>query len=110
MIEAGRLRLRAPHGGRRGMDGDEGGQSGSQSGGHGAGDERGAIASGDTPASAASSPSSSSSSSPAGAREPLPRRASTLSRQSLALYTALIVYGSWYPFSGWRSLRLSPFA
>lgn len=38
-----------------------------------------------------------------------PRQASTLSRQALALYTALIVYGSWYPFSGWRSLGLGPF-
>ncbi|MCX5541749.1 VanZ family protein [Paraburkholderia sp. CNPSo 3076] len=108
MIEAGRLRLRAPQGGRRGMDGDEGGQSGGQSGGQnsgqGAGDERGAIAGGDTPAPAASSAS------PAAAREPLPRQASTLSRQALALYTALIVYGSWYPFTGWRSLGLSPFA
>ncbi|MEX3953823.1 VanZ family protein [Paraburkholderia sp. EG287B] len=104
MIEAGRLRLRAPHGGRRGMDGDEGGQSGGQSNGQGAGDERGAIASGDTPAPA------SSASSPAAARESLPRQASTLSRQALALYTALIVYGSWYPFTGWRSLGLSPFA
>ncbi|MEM5315778.1 VanZ family protein [Paraburkholderia sp. JHI869] len=107
MIEAGRLRLRAPHGGRRGMDGDEGGQSG----GPGAGEERGAIASGDTPAPHAATPASASSSpTPAPAREPLPRQASTLSRQSLALYTALIVYGSWYPFSGWRSLGLSPFA
>ncbi|MEX3965632.1 VanZ family protein [Paraburkholderia sp. EG286B] len=104
MIEAGRLRLRAPHGGRRGMDGDEGGQSGGQSNGQGAGDERGAIASGDTPAPA------SSASSPAAARESLPSQASTLSRQALALYTALIVYGSWYPFTGWRSLGLSPFA
>jgi VanZ family protein len=38
------------------------------------------------------------------------RRPSTLARQVLGLYTALIVYGSWYPFSGWRSLGLSPFA
>ncbi|MCP3714505.1 VanZ family protein [Paraburkholderia sp. CNPSo 3281] len=104
MIEAGRLRLRAPQGGRRGMDGDEGGQSGGQNSGQGAGDERGAIASGDTPAPAASSAS------PAAACEPLLRQASTLSRQALALYTALIVYGSWYPFTGWRSLGLSPFA
>ncbi|WP_321959932.1 VanZ family protein [Paraburkholderia sp. J7] len=107
MIEAGRLRLRAPHGGRRAMDGDEGGQSGGQS----ASGERGTLASGDTPAphadtSAAPSPSPP----PPAAREPLLRQSSTLSRQSLALYTALIVYGSWYPFSGWRSLGLSPFA
>ncbi|WP_322051125.1 VanZ family protein [Paraburkholderia bannensis] len=44
------------------------------------------------------------------APEALPRHASILSRQSFALYAALIVYGSWYPFSGWRSLGLSPFA
>jgi VanZ family protein len=38
------------------------------------------------------------------------RRASALAQQVLGLYTALVVYGSWYPFSGWRSLGLSPFA
>lgn len=38
------------------------------------------------------------------------RRPSVLSRQALLLYTVLIVYGSWYPFSGWRSLGLTPFA
>ncbi|RZF27656.1 teicoplanin resistance protein VanZ [Paraburkholderia sp. UYCP14C] len=38
------------------------------------------------------------------------RRPSALARQALLLYTALIVYGSWYPFSGWRSLGLAPFA
>ncbi len=38
------------------------------------------------------------------------RRPSVLSRQALVLYTALIVYGSWYPFSGWRSLGLGPLA
>ncbi|HKT92400.1 MAG TPA: VanZ family protein [Paraburkholderia sp.] len=109
MIEARRLRLHAPHGGRHTTDGDEGGQNGGQS----AGDERGAIASGDAPAPHAAPPASatpSPSPPPAATREPLPRQASTLSRQSLALYTALIVYGSWYPFSGWRSLGLSPFA
>lgn len=35
---------------------------------------------------------------------------SALARQALGLYTALIVYGSWSPFSGWRSLGLGPFA
>lgn len=40
--------------------------------------------------------------------EALPRQASTLSRQAFALYTALIVYASWFPFSGWRSLGLGP--
>ncbi|OLL33435.1 teicoplanin resistance protein VanZ [Burkholderia sp. SRS-W-2-2016] len=38
------------------------------------------------------------------------RRPSALSRQALLLYAALIVYGSWYPFSGWRSLGLAPLA
>ena len=38
------------------------------------------------------------------------RRPSALARQALGLYTALIVYGSWYPFSGWRSLGIGPFA
>ena len=38
------------------------------------------------------------------------RRPSALARQALVLYAALIVYGSWYPFSGWRSLGLAPFA
>ncbi|MBB3256181.1 VanZ family protein [Paraburkholderia bannensis] len=47
---------------------------------------------------------------PQASPQAFPRHASTLSRQSFALYTALIVYGSWYPFSGWRSLGLSPLA
>ncbi|MEX3899957.1 VanZ family protein [Paraburkholderia sp. BR10954] len=38
------------------------------------------------------------------------RRPSTLARRALLLYAALIVYGSWYPFSGWRSLGIAPFA
>jgi VanZ family protein len=38
------------------------------------------------------------------------RRPSALARQALGLYAALIVYGSWYPFSGWRSLGIGPFA
>ena len=38
------------------------------------------------------------------------RRPSALSRQALAVYTLLIVYGSLYPFSGWRSLGIGPFA
>lgn len=38
------------------------------------------------------------------------RRPSALARQALGLYTGLIVYGSWYPFTGWRSLGLGPFA
>src|SRR6516225_5786572 len=113
MIEAGRLRLRAPHGGRRGMDGDEGGEGGgierSANEGHGPTSSGDARAPG---AAHAASPSASPSvSTSAGAvHEPQPFQPSTLSRQALALYVALIVYGSWYPFSGWRSLGLSPFA
>ena len=123
MSDAGRLRLRAPHGGRRGMDGGEGeggsgvGDRGGKAGARKAGErkadeERNAIAGGEanTPGAAhAVAPAR-----PAGAlaaeSERLPRRSSTLARQSLALYAGLIVYGSWYPFSGWRSLGLSPFA
>jgi VanZ family protein len=41
--------------------------------------------------------------------KPWQRRPSAFARQALALYTALIVYGSWYPFYGWRSLGLGPF-
>ena len=42
--------------------------------------------------------------------KPWARRPSVLARQALVLNTALIVYGSWYPFTGWRSLGLGPFA
>jgi VanZ family protein len=38
------------------------------------------------------------------------RRPSAFARQALAVYAALVVYGSLYPFSGWRSLGLGPFA
>jgi len=38
------------------------------------------------------------------------RRPSALSRQALAAYAVLIVYGSLYPFSGWRTLGIGPFA
>ena len=38
------------------------------------------------------------------------RRPSALSRQAMAVYTMLIVYGSLYPFSGWRTLGIGPFA
>jgi VanZ family protein len=37
-------------------------------------------------------------------------RPSAFARQALAAYLGLIVYASWYPFSGWRSLGLAPFA
>ncbi|HTH62380.1 MAG TPA: VanZ family protein [Paraburkholderia sp.] len=35
---------------------------------------------------------------------------SAFARQALVAYVALIVYGSWYPFYGWRSLGLGPLA
>ena len=38
------------------------------------------------------------------------RRPSALSRQALAAYIVLVVYGSLYPFSGWRTLGIGPFA
>jgi VanZ family protein len=37
-------------------------------------------------------------------------RASPVARAALLAYLLLIVYASWYPFSGWRSSGLSPFA
>ena len=37
-------------------------------------------------------------------------RASVFARVALLVYVLLIVYASWYPFSGWRSSGLSPFA
>lgn len=37
-------------------------------------------------------------------------RPSVFARQALIGYVALIVYASWYPFQGWRSLGLGPFA
>jgi len=36
-------------------------------------------------------------------------RASPVARASLLAYLLLIVYASWFPFSGWRSSGLSPF-
>ncbi|KVX17758.1 teicoplanin resistance protein VanZ [Burkholderia ubonensis] len=36
-------------------------------------------------------------------------RASTLARQALAAYAALIVYASLYPFDGWTALGIGPF-
>ncbi|MBP0600362.1 VanZ family protein [Herbaspirillum sp. LeCh32-8] len=35
--------------------------------------------------------------------------ASSFARVSLLVYTLLIVYASWYPFSGWRDMGLGPF-
>lgn len=37
-------------------------------------------------------------------------RASPVARAALLAYLLLIVYASWFPFSGWRSTGLSPFA
>ena len=39
-------------------------------------------------------------------REP---RGSPVSRAALAAYLLLIIYASWFPFSGWRGAGLSPF-
>jgi VanZ family protein len=36
-------------------------------------------------------------------------RSSPVARAALLVYLLLIVYASWYPFSGWRSTGLSPF-
>ncbi|WP_250491707.1 VanZ family protein [Caballeronia sp. GAWG1-1] len=38
------------------------------------------------------------------------RRPSAFSRQALAAYATLVVYASLYPFSGWRTLGIGPFA
>lgn len=38
-----------------------------------------------------------------------PRRASPVTRAALLTYLLLIVYASWYPFSGWHNQGLSPF-
>jgi len=37
-------------------------------------------------------------------------RASPVARAALLAYLLLIIYASWFPFSGWRSSGLSPFA
>jgi VanZ family protein len=39
-----------------------------------------------------------------------PIQASTFARVGLVMYVFLIVYASWYPFTGWHSNGLSPFA
>ena len=39
-----------------------------------------------------------------------PPTGSTFARIALLVYTLLIVYASWYPFSGWHDLGLSPLA
>jgi VanZ family protein len=40
---------------------------------------------------------------------PSPSRTSPLARAALLAYVLLIVYASWYPFSGWHNQGLSPF-
>ena len=40
---------------------------------------------------------------------PSPGRTSPLARAALLAYVLLIVYASWYPFSGWHNQGLSPF-
>jgi VanZ family protein len=40
---------------------------------------------------------------------PAGARGSPVARAALLTYLLLIVYASWYPFSGWRSTGLSPF-
>jgi VanZ family protein len=42
--------------------------------------------------------------------ETAPARSSPVARAALLVYLLLIVYASWFPFSGWRSSGLSPFA
>ncbi|MGZ5779554.1 MAG: VanZ family protein [Burkholderiaceae bacterium] len=39
-----------------------------------------------------------------------PLQASTFARVGLVMYLLLIIYASWYPFVGWHSNGLSPFA
>jgi VanZ family protein len=41
--------------------------------------------------------------------ESAPARSSPVARAALLVYLLLIVYASWFPFSGWRSSGLSPF-
>ena len=41
---------------------------------------------------------------------PLPRHGSPLVRVGLLAYAFLIIYASLYPFTGWRSLGISPLA
>lgn len=40
---------------------------------------------------------------------PAEKRGSAVSRASLLAYLLLIIYASWFPFSGWRGSGLSPF-
>ncbi|MGJ7917333.1 VanZ family protein [Massilia sp. LXY-6] len=43
-------------------------------------------------------------------QDPARPRASPVARAALLAYLLLIIYASWFPFSGWRSTGLSPFA
>jgi len=45
---------------------------------------------------------------PAPAPMPRERKGSPLARATLLAYTVLIVYASWFPFSGWQNQGLSP--
>ncbi|HEV2610248.1 MAG TPA: VanZ family protein [Noviherbaspirillum sp.] len=38
----------------------------------------------------------------------LPPTGSSFARAALLVYTLLVVYASWYPFSGWRTIGLAP--
>src|SRR6478672_1969192 len=40
--------------------------------------------------------------------EPAPPAASSSARAALLVYALLVVYASWYPFSGWQSIGLAP--
>jgi VanZ family protein len=44
------------------------------------------------------------------AGQPERRKGSPMARAALVAYLLLIVYASWFPFSGWRGTGLSPFA
>jgi len=47
---------------------------------------------------------------PGVAARPERRKGSPIARAALLAYLLLIVYASWFPFTGWRSTGLSPFA
>lgn len=44
------------------------------------------------------------------ARQPERRKGSPMARAALAAYLLLIVYASWFPFSGWRGSGMEPWA
>ncbi|GGY29246.1 VanZ family protein [Pseudoduganella sp. SL102] len=68
------------------------------------GDERAGTAAG-TPPAPPPPPAPGPGGPPADAR---PKRGSPVSRASLLAYLLLIIYASWYPFSGWHNQGLSP--